>query len=451
MAGNADELTELTVTEAAAAIRDGTVTSEKLAEACLARIAARDGEIRAFAHIDPDFVRQQAISADRMRGTGNGIGPLHGVPIAIKDVIDTKFYPTEHGCPAYAGNRPLRDAPCVSALRSAGAIILGKTVTTELALLTPSETRNPVNTSHSPGGSSAGSAAAVADRMAPAALGTQTAGSVLRPASYCGVYGFKPTFGLIPRSGVLMQSHTLDTVGLFARSIEDLALLTDCMAGYDPSDAASYHSSGPNIAHLAASKPPLPPSFAFIKTPAWDQADPAMQEAFAELTAELGSQCDEIEIGGLAHVLEWQRLVQLAENAAYYGPLQDRARDLLSAGLNARLDEGAKVPVRAYIEAIASREKAYEKVADIFSHYSAILTPAAPGPAPRLEEGITGSPIFNGLWTYLGMPAVSIPLLEVKGLPVGVQLVGPRRDDGRLLRTARWLVQHLAGQPAATS
>lgn len=451
MAGSADRLTELTVTEAAAAIRDGTVTSEMMAEACLSRIAAREAQIGAFAHIDPSFVRDQAKRADQTRGTGNGIGPLHGVPIAVKDIIDTKGYPTEYGCPAYTGNRSLRDAPCVAALRSAGAIILGKTVTTELALLNPSATRNPVDTAHSPGGSSAGSAAAVADEMAPAALGTQTAGSVLRPASYCGIYGYKPTFGLIPRSGVLMQSHSLDTVGLFARSIEDVAMLTDCMAGYDPSDATSYYSSGPNIAGIAASKLPLPPSFAFVKTPAWDHADPAMQEAFSELAAELGAQCDEIEVSGLAHVLEWQRLVQLAENAAYYGPLQDRARDLLSSGLNARLDEGAKVPVRAYVEAIASRDKAYETVAGIFSHYSVILTPAAPGPAPRLDEGITGSPVFNGLWTYLGMPAISIPVLQVNGLPVGVQLVGLRGDDGRLLRTARWLVQHLAGQPASTS
>ena len=452
MAGNADRLTALTVTEAAQAIRNGAVSSEALTEAHLARISARNGEVRAFAHIDADYAREQAKAADRARGTGNGIGPLHGVPIAVKDIIDTRDYPTEYGCPAHTGNRPTRDATCVAALRSAGAIILGKTVTTELALLTPSVACNPLNTAHSPGGSSAGSATAVADEMVPAALGTQTAGSVLRPASYCGIYGYKPTFGLIPRSGVLMQSHTLDTLGLFARSIEDLALLTDCMARFDPADAASYHTSGPNIASIAAGKPPLPPSFAFVKTPAWSSnADPAMQEAFDELVSELGSQCDEIEIPGLDRVLEWQRLVQLAENAAYYGPLQDRSRDLLSQGLNTRLDEGAKVPVRAYVEAVASRDRAYEKVAELFSHYSVILTPAAPGPAPRLDEGITGSPIFNGLWTYLGMPAVSVPVLEVNGLPVGVQLVGPRRDDGRLLRTARWLVQHLAGQPASTS
>lgn len=439
-----DRLTRLTVTEAATAIRNGSITSEKLAAACLSRISERDSGIKAFTHLNPGLVMEEAKAADRTRANGHAMGPLHGVPIAIKDVIDTAGYLNENGCPVYSGHQPDRDAPCVAALRSAGAIILGKTVTTELALLTPSPTRNPVDTRRSPGGSSAGSAAAVADFMAPAALGTQTAGSVIRPASYCGVYGYKPTFGLIPRSGVLVQSPTLDTVGLFARSIDDIALLTGCMSVHDGTDPTSYHCSGSGIVRIAGEEPPETPRFAFVKTPAWAQADPAMQTAFIHLGESLGEHCDELEIPELTEVLEWQRLVQLAENAGYYGPLQDRARELLSPGLNARLDEGAKVPVRAYVEALAGREPAYERIAKLMGGYSAILTPAAPGPAPRLEEGITGSPIFNGLWTYLGMPAISLPVLELDGLPVGVQLVGLRRDDGRLLRTARWLAARFA-------
>lgn len=439
MTEQADSLTRLTVTEAAAAIRDGRITSGSLAAACLSRISRQDPAIEAFAYINPDLVMHEAKAADRARANGYAMGPLHGVPVAIKDVIDTEGYLNENGCPIYSGHQPDKDAPCVAALRSAGAIILGKTVTTELALLTPSRTRNPVDTGRSPGGSSAGSAAAVADLMAPAALGTQTAGSVIRPASYCGVYGYKPTFGLVPRSGVLMQSPTLDTVGFFARSLDDIALLTGCMSAHDATDPASYHASGPDIVRIAAEQPPEAPRFAFVKTPAWAQADPAMQAAFSRLVQSLGEHCDELEIPELTEILEWQRLVQLAENAGYYGPLQDRARDLLSPGLNARLDEGAKVPVRAYVEALAGREPAYERIAKLMANYSVILTPAAPGPAPRVEEGITGSPVFNGLWTYLGMPAISVPILELDGLPVGVQLVGMRRDDGRLLRTARWL------------
>jgi len=439
-----EELIKLTVSEAATAIRDGATTSELLVGAFLARIDARNEAVGAWAHIEKDYALEQARRADQVRGFGNGTGPLHGVPIGIKDIIDTRDYPTENGCPLYEGNKSRRDAACVAALKSAGAIVLGKTVTTELALMTPSATHNPIDLERSPGGSSAGSAAAVADLMIPAALGSQTAGSVLRPASYCGIYGFKPTFGLISRNGVLMQSHTLDTLGLLARSIDDLALLTDCLSAQDPNDPVSYARSQPHVTKMGLSDPPLAPTFAFVKTPAWPEyADQGMQEAFAELKDFLGPVCEEIEIPGLDNVIEWQRIVQLAENAAYYGPLQDRGRGQLSDGLNARLDEGARVPVRDYISAVASREKAYEAMFEVFDTYSAILTPAAPGPAPLLSEGITGSPIFDGLWTYLGMPAISVPLLEINGLPIGVQLVGLRQDDGRLLRTARWLATRL--------
>ncbi len=447
-----EELIKLTVSEAATAIREGATTSELLVGAFLARIEARNEAVDAWAHIEKDHALEQARRADQVRGFGNGTGPLHGVPIAIKDIIDTRDYPTENGCPLYEGNRSRRDAACVTALKSAGAIVLGKTVTTELALMTPSVTHNPIDLERSPGGSSAGSAAAVADLMVPAALGSQTAGSVLRPASYCGVYGFKPTFGLISRNGVLMQSHTLDTLGLLARSIEDLALLADCLSAQDPNDLVSYPRSQPHIAKMALNEPPLAPTFAFVKTPAWSEyADPGMREAFAELKDVLGPACDEIKIPGLDNVIEWQRLVQLAENATYYGPLQDKGRDQLSEGLNARLEEGARVPVCDYISAIASREKAYEALFEVFETYSAILTPAAPGPAPLLSEGITGSPIFNGLWTYLGMPAISVPLLEINGLPIGVQLVGLRRDDGRLLRTARWLATRLEDEESQSA
>lgn len=437
-------LSNLTASEAADLIRIGEVTSVELVDACLARIGERDGDLKAWAQLDPELARSAAKAADAVRGSGVGTGPLHGVPIGIKDIIDTADHKTEMGCPIYDANQPTRDALCVSALRSAGAIVLGKTVTTELALLTPAETKNPVDAERTPGGSSAGSAAAVADFHVPAALGTQTAGSVLRPASYCGIYGFKPTFGLVPRSGVLMQSHTLDTVGLLARSIDDLALITDAMSWRDETDPTSFPRSQARLLATSSEPPPLTPTFAFVKTPSWDMIDPDSQEAYEELASELGNHCQTIDMPSLSHVIEWQRLVQLAENAAYYGPLQDAARDQLSDSLNARLDEGAKVGVRPYIEAIASRDKAIRIIDDLFDDISAIITPAAPGIPPKVAEGITGSPIFNGLWTYLGMPCVSLPLLEVNGLPLGVQLVGQRRDDGRLLRTARWLVQHLA-------
>ncbi|MEO1282387.1 MAG: amidase [Pseudomonadota bacterium] len=445
------QLINLTASEATRLIAAGTITSEALVSACLARIAERDPGIRAWAHLDMEKALNDARRADAWRATGQGLGPLHGVPIGIKDIIDTEDYPTENGCPIYTGNQPRKDALCVTALRAAGAIVLGKTITTELALLTPAETKNPVAPEHSPGGSSAGSAAAVSDFMVPAALGTQTAGSVLRPASYTGIYGFKPTYGLIPRSGVLMQSHTLDTVGLLARSMDDIALLSDAMSWRDPDDETSYSRSQTRLFDLAQTQPPVTPNFAFVRTPSWDQVDTDSQAAFEELAEELGEACTTVDLPSLDRVIEWQRLVQLAENAAYYGPLQDDARDQLSDGLNARLDEGAKVPVRSYLEAVASREKACAALDELFEDFTAIITPASPGTPPNRSEGITGSPIFNGLWTYLGMPCLSIPLLEVNGLPVGVQLIAQRRDDGRLLRTARWLIDHLADEQTPPS
>src|SRR5262249_19160187 len=233
---------------------------------------------------------------DATLGEGRGVGPLHGVPVGIKDVIDTADMPTEHGSRAFHGRWPSEDASCVAALRGAGAVILGKTVTTELANLTPAATCNPRSTAFTPGGSSSGSAACVAAGMAPVAVGTQTGGSVIRPAAFCGVYGFKPTFGLIPRPGVLTQSHSLDTVGVFARTVADLALVADAMQGHDARDAASLAISRPRLAAVAAQDWPLPPAFAFVKTHAWTNADAAMREAFDELVQRLGGRAREVAL-----------------------------------------------------------------------------------------------------------------------------------------------------------
>ncbi len=436
------DLTELDAATAAKQIRDGRLTSKDITQALLDRIYQRDVEMGAWVFLDSDLALKQAMGADAYQAAGFKLGPLHGVPIAIKDIIDTRDMPTQNGCPIFEGRRPEKDADCVSALRKAGAVILGKTVTTELALLTPAKTKNPVHPKHTPGGSSAGSAAAVADHMVPSALGTQTAGSILRPASYCGIYGFKPTRGVIPRGGVLMQSHTLDTVGVLARSIEDVALLTKVMAVYDPCDDVAISLICENLVKEACALPSQAPKFALVKTPAWEDGEPALYEAFGNLTDQLKDQCEEIEIDNFAQIIEWQRIVQIAENAAYYGPLLDRWPQHISKGLTERILNGRKESVTEYIEAIISRDKAYATVADVLERFDAILTPAAPGLAPEGYSS-TGSPIFNGSWTYLGMPALSVPLQRVDGMPVGVQIVGKRSEDSRLLQTGNWLTQHL--------
>jgi Asp-tRNA(Asn)/Glu-tRNA(Gln) amidotransferase A subunit family amidase len=435
---------DLTAVEAAGAIARRELTSVDLVKACLARIEARETDVKAFAFLDAEQALAQARAADDAATHGRGTGPLHGVPVAIKDIIDTADMPTECGTPVFKGRRPEEDAACVAALRRAGAIILGKTITTELATLTPNVTANPRNLGHTPGGSSSGSAAAVADHMAPLALGTQTGGSVIRPGSFCGIYGFKPTYGLIPRTGVLDQSKTLDTIGVYGRSIADVALAADVLAVHDPRDAASINVGQASLLATASMPWQLKPMFAFVKTSAWDEfADPVTKEAFGELVDMLGDQVHEISFDETTRAgLAAHRIVNDAELAQQFGPLLDKAPELISKRLAAQIEQGRAIKASDYLNALAARETAYRGCRELFTNYGAILTPAAPGPAPKTLAA-TGNAIFNAFWTFMGTPAITVPLLEADGLPIGVQLVAARRDDGRLLRSARLLVDQL--------
>ena len=437
------DLAALTAVEAAARIARGELLSRDLVSACLNRIASLEPSIGAWAFLDRDRALEQATVADAQTRESKGVGALHGVPIGIKDIIDTADMPTENGSEAFKGRQPAEDAACITALRRAGAVILGKTVTTELATHVPSRTRNPVNPEHTPGGSSSGSAAAVASGMVPVAVGTQTGGSVIRPAAFCGVVGFKPTFGVIPRTGVLTQSSTLDTIGVFGRTVEDVALAADALQGYDARDAASLSTSRPRIRDTATQAWPLPPLFAVVKTHAWDQADAVMREAFGELIEELGGQVTEITMDSATERgVAAARTVQDVEMAANYGALLDRSPGQVSRDLAARIEAGRRVNGVDYFAALHARERFYASATEIFTDYGTILTPSALGPAPK-DLNTTGNPVCCAFWTYLGVPAVTLPLLEADGMPMGVQLIGPRRDDGRLLRSARWLVGHL--------
>jgi len=438
-------LRNLSATDAARLIRNGAVSSEQLVEACLARVRETDAKVQAWAFLDPDHALAQARAADAGRREGRPMGPLHGVPVGIKDIIDTADMPTEHGSVLYAGRTPSRDAAVVAMLRAAGAVIMGKTVTTELATYTPGKTRNPHDPDHTPGGSSSGSAAAVAAGMVPLSLGTQTNGSVIRPAAFCGVFGFKPTYGLIPRHGILQLSFTLDQVGLFARTVEDLALLTQQLVGYDERDPGSRPHARIPFVEVAAEEPPLPPMVAFVKTPLWERADEETQAAFAELTGHLGDRVEEVELfPPAAEAWEWHRTIMEAEMAANLEREWDKGRERLSKSLRAQIERGREVRAIDYQRAVARVRPTYEGFLELFERYDAILTPAAPGTAPK-GLASTGDPSFCTLWTLCGMPAVSLPLLQgTNGLPLGVQLVGPRDGDARLLRTARWLVARVA-------
>jgi Asp-tRNA(Asn)/Glu-tRNA(Gln) amidotransferase A subunit family amidase len=434
----------LSASDAARAIRDGALSAEQLAEACLARVREAEPRVQAWHFLEPEHVLAQARARDADRRDGRPCGPLHGVPVGIKDIIDTQDMPTEDGTVLHAGRTPAQDARVVAMLRAAGAVIMGKTVTTECATYTPGKTRNPHNPEHTPGGSSQGSAAAVAAGMVPLALGSQTNGSVIRPAAFCGVYGFKPTHGLVPRSGVMKLSRALDHVGVFARAIEDVALAMEVLSGWDELDPDTRPRATPPYREIAAQEPPLPPLLAFVKGPAWERADGETREAFAELTQTLGDRVLEIELPESAvGVLDWHRTVMEAEMAANLDLEWERGADRLSESLRAQLARGRNITALEYQKALARMPLLNESFDEILQRYDAILTPAAPGTAPRGLDS-TGDPAFCTLWTFCGMPALSLPLMHgSNGLPMGVQLVGKREDDARLLRTARWLVARL--------
>ena len=435
-------LHRLSASDAARLIRDGVIGSEQLVEACLARVREVDTAVQAWAFLDPDHALAQARAADDWRLGGRPTGPLHGVPVAVKDILDTADMPTENGSVLHSGRSPSRDATVVAMVRAAGAVIMGKTVTTEFATYAPGKTRNPHNPAHTPGGSSSGSAAAVAAVMVPLALGTQTNGSIIRPAAYCGVYGFKPTHGLIPRHGIFRLSRTLYHVGVFARTIEDVALLAEQLVGYDERDPDSRPRGRIPFGEVAAQDLPLPPMFAFVKTPRWDRVNGDAKEAFAELVDLLGDRVEEVELSEAAgEAFEWHRLIMEAEMAANLDREWETGRHRLSESLRVQLERGREVRALDYQRALTRVPALTESFAELFTlRYDAILTPAATGTAPPGLDS-TGDPAFCTLWTLCGMPALSVPLMQgANGLPIGVQLVGPRYGDARLLRTARWLV-----------
>ncbi len=439
-------LIELSATDAIRKIRDGEITSEELVQACLDRIEQVNGEIEAWAHLKPDHALDQARTLDAQRAEGGQVGPLHGIPVGIKDIFDTEGLPTENGTVLDSGRQPMQNCKVVSLLMEAGAVIMGKTVSTELAVFGPGKTKNPHNPEHTPGGSSSGSAAAVAAYMVPLAIGTQTNGSMIRPASFCGVVGFKPTHGLIPRTGALALSANLDTVGTFTRSIEDAALVTETLVAHDSGDTHTRARAHPPLSKVAAEEPPITPNVAFAKTAVWDQADPETQEAFAELLEHLGDDCDELPLSEpFDHAVKMHGDIMNADLAKNLAAYFERGRDKLTSRLCEMIEMGQKVSAVDYNTAVDGREVLNSGLNDVFDHYDIIITPATPGEAPAGLDS-TGNPVFNSLWTFCGTPSITLPLMEgPSGLPLGVQVVGPRGDDARLLRNANWLMQRIMG------
>ena len=419
-------------------LASGALRARDLAEACLARIRAVEPQVRAWAWLEEDHVLAEADRLDALRRTGRPLGALHGVPVALKDIIDTRRIPTENGTAIDKGRVPTEDAAIVARLRAAGALVMGKTVTTELAYLHPGATTNPHDAAHTPGGSSQGSAAAVAAGMVPLAIGTQTGGSVIRPAAYCGTVGFKPTFGAIPRSGILEQSPSLDTVGVFAQSVRGAAMLADVLFGADPGDRATVASAPPRLLRTATDRPPVAPTYALLPTLPGATLHPDMRGAMDEIAAALGDAAFEVQLPPqFNEAAAIRERINFAEMTKCYYAHARRGGDLLSPEIRMAIDAGNAVLARDYISALDWPLVLNAGLDEIFHRCDAILCPATEGPAPA-GLGSTGSAICNGLWTLCGTPCVTLPLFNAtNGLPLGLQLVGRRGDDARLLRTAR--------------
>lgn len=439
-----DNLAALTASEAARAVAGGEVSAVELAQAALRHIEATEGQVRAFTHFDSAHVIAQAQQRDAHRQQGGALGPLHGVPVAVKDIFDTADFPTESGSPILKGRRPMADSTPVARLRAAGAVILGKTVTTEFAYYHPGPTANPRNLAHTPGGSSSGSAAAVAAGMAPLALGSQTNGSMIRPGAYCGVFAIKPSHGLISRAGVLSLSRTLDHVGVFARALDDIALALEVLAGYDAADPDTRPVAAPDFRATLASAHPLPPDFAFVKTAAWPKATADTRAAFDAVCARLGERVKAVDLAeSYAQAWEDQRTVMSVEMAHNLGALADKGGDLASPVFRKLVADGRAMTGPQYLRAVENGRRYRAGISELFTTYDAIITPAAPGIAPKGLDA-TGDPGFCSMWTLTGLPAVTLPLLSGEGgMPIGLQLIGPPNSDARLLRTARWLVENL--------
>jgi len=418
-------LNELSAAEIAAKTAAGAITCEAVARDCLARIAARDGVVKAWVNFDPEIALAQARALDR----ASSRGPLHGVPIGLKDTIDTFDMPTEMGSPIFRGNRPRLDAACVALLRRAGAVILGKTATCEFAGSAPPQTTNPHNAAHTPGGSSSGSAAAVADYMVPAALGTQTGGSVLRPASFCGVFGFKPTYNTFNKQGVWPAADSIDTIGWLARSIDDIELLTA-------------------VLRMQAPQPPrrldTAPRVGVWRTDLWDTAQDeskAAVETAAKKLGAAGAKVRDIELPqaftGL-HVVA-RSTIGLHERAACMAFAWDRHREQLSPQMRRYVENGQKISRDDYVEGLHCLDQCRALLPAVFADLDLLLVPCVPGEAPH-GLGATGDPSLQAIWTALHAPTMTLPTHRgPNDLPVGIQLVGKRYDDDRLLACARWI------------
>ena len=434
------EIISLSLEQLATKIKDAQLSSVDVCKAFIERIEKYEKEIKAWAHFDKKVLLEKAEDADEHRRSGKPFGSLHGVPVAVKDIIGTIDMPTECGTVIRKGKSYSQNAEIIDMLHSAGALVMGKTATSELAFLGPPATTNPHDNSRTPGGSSSGSAAAVASFMAPVSIGSQTGGSIIRPASYCGVVGYKPTFGLISRNGVLRTSYNLDHMGVFGRSVEDVAMLAKVLIKKDKYDPATIHYSADNFVEETKKGPLFEPKFIFYKTEYWKLIDKKSKGVFEYFIKSFPKNIEVFDTPSyFKDIHKYHQIIHETDLANNFSVYYKKYKKKLSKYMQDAIANGNKHSAKEYAEAIDFMKRSYESYQEVFEDYHGVLSPSSPGVAPKGLKS-TGTAEFNKVWSYMGTPCISLPLLEGENnLPLGVQIIGDKYDDHRFLGVANWL------------
>jgi len=434
------DIFSLKVEELVEKIKDAQISSVELCQIYIDRINKFEKDVKAWAHFDKKLLLEKAAEADEHRRLGKPLGPLHGIPVAVKDIVGTLDMPTECGTVIRKGKSYSQNAEIIELLISAGAIVMGKTATAELAYLGPAKTTNPHDYSRTPGGSSSGSAASVASFMAPLSVGSQTGGSIIRPASYCGVVGYKPTYGLISRNGVLKTSEKLDHVGVFGRSVEDVALLAKTLIKKDKFDTASVHYSAENMLNETKKGPLFEPKFIFYKTDYWKLVEKKSRESFEYFIKSFKKNIEVFDTPSyFKDIHKYHQIIYDTDLANNFSLYFKKYKKKLSKIMQDAIIRGNKHSAKDYAEAVDFMKRSYESYEEVFEDYHGVLSPASPGVAPKSLK-TTGTAEFNKVWSYLGTPCISLPLLQGENnLPLGVQLIGAKYDDQRFLGVANWL------------
>jgi Asp-tRNA(Asn)/Glu-tRNA(Gln) amidotransferase A subunit family amidase len=434
------DIFSLSLEELAEKIKSGQLSSVEVCEKYIDRIKKFEKDVKAWAHFDKKVLLEKATEADEHRKAGKPTGSLHGVPIAVKDIIGTVDMPTECGTVIRKGKSYSQNAEIIDLLHASGAIVMGKTATSELAYLGPPATTNPHDKNRTPGGSSSGSAASVASFMSPASIGSQTGGSVIRPASYCGVVGYKPSYGLISRNGVLRTSFSLDQIGMFGRKVEDVAMLAKVLIKKDKYDAATIHYSTENILSETKKGPIFEPKFIFYKTDHWKIIDKKSRESFEYFIKSFKKNIEIFDTPSyFKDIHKYHQIIHETDLANNFSVYYKKFKKKLSKYMQDAISNGNKYTAKEYAEAIDFMKRSYESYEEVFEDYHGVLSPSSPGVAPKGLKS-TGTAEFNKVWSYLGTPCISLPLLEGENnLPLGVQLIGNKYDDHRFLGVAKWL------------